>query len=80
MDSATGVQLLDEADVISQKHKYPWERHESSYCPSCDRSIAEQTVFFSFDEAASLEKGKLWIHTCKPRLKIDPVSHMQWDW
>ena len=75
MDTATRVQILNEADCILQKTYTLWKMYESSYSPSSYALIARQTGFLSLGLVVSLEKWKLWIQTCKIPLKIGPVSH-----
>ena len=43
--------------------------------PPAMGKIVGQTRFLSLGEATTVEEGKLWIQTCKFRLKIDLVSY-----
>ena len=62
MDTATQVQILDEADGISHCTSTLGKGMNSIILPPA--MIVGQTGFFSLGEATSLGEGKLWIQTC----------------
>ena len=57
MDTATRVQILDEADCISQSTNIFAERYETNYPTSSYGQIVEKTGFFSL--GTSQGEGKL---------------------
>ena len=72
MDTATRVQILEEADCISLSTNTLWKGMNPIILPP---AIVGQTVFFSLGEATSLEEGNSEFKPVKLRLKTDLVSY-----
>ena len=64
MDTATRVQILDEADCISHGTNTLGKGMNPIILPPAMGKIVGQTMFFSLSEATSQGEGKLWIQTC----------------
>ena len=64
MDTATRVQILNEADYISNSTNTLGKGMNPIILPPAIGKIVGQTWFFSLGQATSLEEGKLWIQSC----------------
>ena len=76
MDMATQVQILDEADCISQSTNTLGKGMNPIILPPAMGKIVGQAGFVSLGEATSLGEGKTSVFKpVKLRLKIDLVSY-----
>ncbi len=66
MDTATRVQILNEADCISHSTNTLEKGMNPIILPS---AIVGHTGFLSLGEATSLGEGNPWIETCQSPLK-----------
>ena len=63
MNTATRVQILDDAVCISHSANTLGKGMNPTILPQAVGNIVDQTWFFNLGMTTRLEKGKLWIQT-----------------